>query len=492
MTETTSFPSPIVRSVSSNNITPSDLALKLESPFLFEATEGGWLDGQYSLLGTSFFAVFQSQGAEVSFEYKKADGTWDRYLYNTPDPFPILQSWLNRFRPGQRDNHGDLPFLPGGAVGFFSYDLNRSLEKIGAPSLSEQNLIWPDIYLLFVNTFVLHDPAKSLIHIVHNPALLTEMGWDSKMAYDYGLQEIAAIEDKIKSTDDREIHPLSATSFQYDDAGTVFCAIVSRAKEYIAAGDIFQANLSHRFNATVTSSTIFPLYQTLRKINPSPFSAYLNMGGFEIASGSPERLVRIKRTGEKSFIETRPIAGTCERGKNDAEDQEKIAKLYGSDKERAEHLMLVDLERNDLGRVSKFGSVSVDAFMTLEQYSHLFHLVSNVVGELREGILQTDVIRALFPGGTITGVPKVRCMQIISELEPTARGPYTGALGYIDFNGEMELNIIIRTFCRTGNDLFFQVGAGIVADSDPEREYQETLQKAAALIKAFEQSCRVL
>jgi anthranilate/para-aminobenzoate synthase component I len=260
--------------------------------------------------------------------------------------------------------------------------------------------------------------------------------------------------------------------------------MVSRAKEYIAAGDIFQANLSHRFHATLSGESIFPLYQNLREINPSPFSAYLNMGGFEIASGSPERLVRVKRTKGKFLVETRPIAGTCPRGQDDAEDQEKIAKLYGSEKERAEHLMLVDLERNDLGRVSRFGTVSVDALMTLERYSHLFHLVSNIVGELRESVSATDVISALFPGGTITGVPKVRCMQIISELESHPRGPYTGSLGYIDFSGEIDLNIIIRTFYRKGSDLFFQVGAGIVADSDPEMEYQETLQKAAALIAA--------
>jgi anthranilate/para-aminobenzoate synthase component I len=380
-----------------------------------------------------------------------------------------------------------LPLQFGGAVGFFSYDLNQRLENIPAVTSSNTDAAWPDIYLLFVNALLLYDPAQSLIHIIYNPAPLIEMGWDAKMAYDYGLKEVATIAKKIESVRHQESPPrfpsIKGTKFEYDD-GESFRAAVSRAKEYIAAGDIFQANLSHRFHATLSKETIFPLYQRLREINPSPFSAYFNRGGFEMASGSPERLVRVRREKGKCFIETRPIAGTCPRGQNDAEDQEKIARLYGSEKERAEHLMLVDLERNDLGRVCQFGTVSVDSLMTLERYSHLFHLVSNIVGQLRETASTTDVIRAVFPGGTITGVPKVRCMEIISELESVPRGPYTGSFGYIDFGGEADLNIIIRTFYRKGSDLFFHTGAGIVADSDPEMEYQETLQKAAALIKA--------
>ncbi|MEK7702835.1 MAG: anthranilate synthase component I family protein [Nitrospirota bacterium] len=487
MTQTTPFSSPIIRSVPSDHLSLHDLALKLQASFLFEGSPGGWFDGTVSLLGAAFFATFQSEGEQSSFDHQKEDGTWTRHQYNTPDPLSILQSWLNRFRPTSNQNDLSFPFL-GGAVGFFSYDFNQRLEKtlLDAHSIRGGRSPCPDIHLLFVNAFVLYDHTKPLIHIVYDPAPLIALGWDPKSAYDHSLQEIAFIEEKMKSPNNPDIHDLEATAFQYDESGTAYRMMVSRAKEYIAAGDIFQANLSHRFHATISGKTLFPLYQTLQKINPSPFSAYLNMGGIEIASGSPERLVRVKKTGEKFLVETRPIAGTCERGSNDTEDQEKIAKLYGSNKERAEHLMLVDLERNDLGKVSKFGSVSVDTLMTLERYSHVFHLVSNITGELKESVSSTDVIRALFPGGTITGVPKVRCMQIIAELEKVSRGPYTGALGYLGFNGEMDFNIIIRSFYRKGNDLFFQVGAGIVADSDPDREYQETLHKAAALIKAFD------
>jgi anthranilate/para-aminobenzoate synthase component I len=209
------------------------------------------------------------------------------------------------------------------------------------------------------------------------------------------------------------------------------------------------------------------------------------MGGVEIASSSPERLVRVKKESGSFLIETRPIAGTCPRGLTYEEDQARIAAMYKDEKERAEHLMLVDLERNDIGKVAQFGTVSVDALMALERYSHVSHLVSNIVGRLRESVLAADVIRALFPGGTITGVPKVRCMQIIAEMETRARGLYTGAIGMIDFSGEIDLNIVIRSFIRQGSELSFQVGAGIVADSNPKMEYQETLHKAAALMKAL-------
>jgi anthranilate/para-aminobenzoate synthase component I len=212
------------------------------------------------------------------------------------------------------------------------------------------------------------------------------------------------------------------------------------------------------------------------------------LGTIEIASGSPERLVHLHKETEKRFVETRPIAGTRPRGKNLTEDEKMIRQLYESEKERAEHLMLVDLERNDLGKICRYGSVHVDSLMALEKYSHVIHLVSQIRGEIRPEILPTQVIKALFPGGTITGVPKIRCMQIISELEKKSRGIYTGAIGYITFSGEMDLNIAIRTWVRHHDTLTFQVGAGIVADSDPDLEYQETLQKAAALMNALQDS----
>jgi len=442
--------------------------LRLQGSFIFEGASSGWFDGQYSLIGRSSFAVFKSSGSEALFEFQHADGTTARHTYQNQDPLIILQSWLNRFRSVSCGADNLLPFQSGGAVGFISYE-------------------W-DIYLHFINCFLLYDHTKSLIHIVYNPAPLIEIGWPEKVAYQAGLRAIDEIEKAIEANTPHHSDLLLTGEMHSLLDGASYRAMVSRAKAYIAAGDIFQANLSHCFRANVDGRSIYPLYQKLREINPSPFSAYLNMGGttpasgVEIASGSPERLVRMR----KGVIETRPIAGTCPRGLTCEEDQELLAALYKNEKERAEHLMLVDLARNDIGKVAKFGTVQVNALMALEQYSHVSHLVSNIVGELRESASETDVIRALFPGGTITGVPKIRCMQIITELEGgQPRGLYTGSIGMIDFSGEIDFNIVIRSFIRKGSALSFQVGAGIVADSDPEMEYQETLQKAAALMKAL-------
>ncbi|MBI4340753.1 MAG: anthranilate synthase component I family protein [Candidatus Omnitrophica bacterium] len=259
-----------------------------------------------------------------------------------------------------------------------------------------------------------------------------------------------------------------------------FEAMVCRALEHIRAGDIFQANVAQRFTAPWRGSA-WPLYEALRRINPSPFACWLQSDHFTVASASPERLVRV----QQEAIDTRPIAGTRPRGVGPSEEALNSLELLLSEKERAEHLMLVDLARNDLGRVCRPGSVGVNELFTLEAYSHVLHLVSDVAGRLRRGIGPVDVIRAVFPGGTITGCPKVRCMQILRELEPVARGLYTGSLGYIGFDGTMDLNIAIRTVIVEQDRLSFHVGAGIVADSTPEREYAETLVKAAALIEAL-------
>jgi aminodeoxychorismate synthase component I len=260
-----------------------------------------------------------------------------------------------------------------------------------------------------------------------------------------------------------------------------YMEMVRRAKNYIRAGDIFQANLSQRLTAEVGDLDPFRLYGVLRKINPSPFAAYLDLQGFQLVSSSPERLMRL----HDRVVDTRPIAGTRPRGKDTEGDRAMSVELITNEKERAEHIMLIDLERNDIGRVCDYGSVQVDELMVLEEYSHVIHIVSNVQGRLHEKKDMFDLIRATFPGGTITGVPKVRCMEIIDELEPVQRGPYTGSIGYLGFNGDMDLNIIIRTFVIKDGRAHVQVGAGIVADSDPEREYYETLHKADALLQAL-------
>jgi anthranilate/para-aminobenzoate synthase component I len=258
--------------------------------------------------------------------------------------------------------------------------------------------------------------------------------------------------------------------------------MVRACKDYIAAGDIYQANLSQRFSAGLGGRDPLRLYEVLREVNPSPFAAYGEFGDLTIVSSSPERLVRLRG----GVADTRPIAGTRRRGRDIAEDQDLTVELLTNEKERAEHIMLLDLERNDLGRVCSYGTVVVDELMVVEDYSHVIHIVSNVRGELAPGKDGFDLVRATFPGGTITGVPKVRCMEIIDELEPVARGPYTGSLGYFANTGDLDLNIIIRTFAVKDGTAYAQTGAGIVADSDPRREYAETLEKAGALARALE------
>ncbi|MBI3331300.1 MAG: anthranilate synthase component I family protein [Candidatus Omnitrophica bacterium] len=283
------------------------------------------------------------------------------------------------------------------------------------------------------------------------------------------------------SAEGREAAPrlstVEATSTQAE-----FEAMVARALEHIRAGDIFQANVSQRFTAPWGARRPLPLYAALRRINPSPFACYLSCGELAVVSCSPERLVRV----QDGRIDTRPIAGTRPRGLTPTEDALNSLELLLSDKERAEHIMLVDLARNDLGRVCETGTVAVNDLMTLEDYSHVIHIVSDISGALRRGADAVDVIRAVFPGGTITGCPKVRCMEILRALEPVARGLYTGSLGYLGFDGTMDLNIAIRTMVVRAGRLSFHVGSGIVADSDPEREYRETLDKAGALLAALQ------
>jgi anthranilate/para-aminobenzoate synthase component I len=257
--------------------------------------------------------------------------------------------------------------------------------------------------------------------------------------------------------------------------------MVRRAKEYILDGDIFQSNLSQRLELDYDGDSL-DLYDALRAVNPSPFAGYLEFDGYQIISSSPERLVQLQ--GRKA--QTRPIAGTRRRGTDFGEDDSLTEELNLDPKERAEHIMLVDLERNDMGRVCDYGSVKVNELMVNEAYSHVIHIVSNVQGELHERKDAYDLLRAMFPGGTITGCPKVRCMEIIDELEPVRRGPYTGSFGYIGYNGDMDMNIIIRTLVRRGDRVYMQAGAGIVADSDPEREYHESLRKAEAMVRAVE------
>lgn len=451
---------------------------------LFEGMPGGWFDGRFTLLAGDPFAQFQSKGQTSRFD---DFGEGERASLLRPgNPLTHLQEWLDRFQtPPLEGLLSDIPFLQGGAAGFFSYDLVRQWERIPPPSIQNPSL--PDMLLLFFNLFILLDHQREELLLIYNPLPGIELGRSEEAARREGAEKIAALRAKLIGAlpPAQERQPFSP-DIEAGLSREAYIERVLRAKEYIAAGDIFQANLSHRFRIASSSLSFSALYRRLREINPSPFAAYLDLGGVQIASGSPERLVQVKPSRGKRLVSTRPIAGTRPRGENEAEDERMIRALYKSEKERAEHLMLVDLERNDLGKVCRYGSIQVNELMSLEKYSHVFHLVSNIHGELRPEATLTEVFQALFPGGTITGVPKIRCMEILSELEDRARGIYTGALGYIGFTGEMDLNIAIRTWVRQGAEMTFQVGAGIVADSDPEKEYRETLQKAAALLKALE------
>lgn len=380
----------------------------------------------------------------------------------------------------------ELPPFQGGAIGMLSYDFVRYIENIPGNAIDDLRI--PDAHFLLADKVIAFDHLAKKAWLVISPgARDMELGYkdlsdiDWGRAYDFAEEELGVKESKVNSITP-ELRDSSTLKLNYEMSKEQYMDIVRRAKEYISAGDIFQANLSQRIAARIGSRDPLEIYKVLRDINPSPFAAYADFGDYQLVSSSPERLVSIK----EGIIETRPIAGTRPRGRDSREDTLMRAELLLNEKERAEHIMLIDLERNDIGRVSEYDSVVVDELMITEDYSHVIHIVSNVRGVLMKGKTCFDLVKAAFPGGTITGVPKIRCMEIIDELEPVRRGPYTGSLGYIGFSGNMDMNIIIRTFVIKDGFAYVQAGAGIVADSDPEREYYETLKKAEALIKTLE------
>jgi len=382
----------------------------------------------------------------------------------------------------------ELPPFQGGAIGLLCYDFVRYIEDIPGNALDDLRI--PDAHFLMADKVIAFDHLDKKAWLVISPgARDLELGYRDLSDIDWGSAYDLAEETVRKFGSTKKLHSnpselpgFRASALTYEMSKEQYMDIVRMAKEYIAAGDIFQANLSQRIAAQIGGRDPFEVYKLLRGINPSPFAAYADFGDYQIVSSSPERLVNLNN----GVIETRPIAGTRPRGRDSNEDSRMRAELLLNEKERAEHIMLIDLERNDIGRVSEYDSVVVDELMITEDYSHVIHIVSNIRGLLMKGKTCFDLIKAAFPGGTITGVPKIRCMEIIDELEPVRRGPYTGSLGYIGFSGNMDLNIIIRTFLIKNGFAYVQAGAGIVADSDPEREYYETLKKAEALIKTLE------
>jgi para-aminobenzoate synthetase component 1 len=423
-------------------------------------------DGRYSIIGLRPFAVLVAKDGQLTVQ---SEGKIETFFGN---PLQRMKEW---FRQWGTEKVPDAPDFQGGAIGYVSYDCARYIEKL--PVLAEDDLQMPDLYfLVFDDVFVYDHVAKALYIMTHYLA-----GEENE-----AKQRLAHYEQMwTKDVSDVTL----SFSPRYDGEETVsmsesqFIEAVEKVRQYIAQGDVFQVNLSVRQSKRLLTHPL-AIYEKLRLLNPSPYMAYMQFPEFQIVSGSPELLVKKKG----ACVSTRPIAGTRSRGKTTKEDEEIAKSLIENEKERAEHLMLVDLERNDLGRVCKYGTVKVDEFMTVEKYSHVMHLVSHVSGELAEGKDAFDVISAVFPGGTITGAPKVRTMEIIEELEPVRRGIYTGSIGWIGFNGDMELNIVIRTMIAKDGLAHVQAGAGIVIDSHPKYEYKECLKKAFALWKAKELS----
>lgn len=421
--------------------------------------------GRYNIVGLNPVAVIQGKGEKLHISESGKE------TIKRGNPLDLMQEYMEKWKT---DYNPEYPPFQGGAIGYFSYDCIRYIEKL--PSLAEDDLNIPDIYfLLFDDVFVYDQKEKLLWIITHYVDKHAEAEARLNEWKDLWVAEVP----EVTMPFERPKKKNEAVAF----TETGFMKAVECIQEYIGAGDVFQVNLSTRQERTLQTHPL-EIYTSLREINPSPYMGYLELGDFQIVSGSPELL--IKKQGTE--VSTRPIAGTRSRGADEQEDEELARELIENEKERAEHVMLVDLERNDLGRVCKYGTVEVDEFMVIEKYSHVMHIVSNVRGEVEEDKDAFDLVKAVFPGGTITGAPKIRTMEIIEELEPVRRGIYTGSIGWIGYSGDTELNIVIRTLLAKDGKAHVQAGAGIVIDSNPENEYKESLKKAIALWRAKERS----
>jgi anthranilate synthase component 1 len=468
---------PVVKSVSADLLTPVSaflaIAGKERHAFLLESIERGEQIGRYTFLGARPYMRVRAFGGKVEVE---RHGRSEKHPGNL---FQVVKELLRAHHPATVPG---LPPFTAGAVGYFSYDVVRQLENIGKSAKDDLGL--PDAELMFFDRLLAFDHLRHQIHIVAAADVSRE---SARKAYDRAVRDIAAIEKKLASGQRpglwrKSVHKKPAKlKIHAATSRDRFLKSVQRCKEYIAAGDIFQVVLSQRLDFKPEVAP-FDLYRALRQVNPSPYLYFLRMDDTHILGSSPEMLVRV--TGRK--LEYRPIAGTHPRGRDEAEDARLEQQMLNDEKERAEHVMLVDLGRNDLGRVSEYGSVKVKDLMYVERYSHVMHLVSALEGKLRKGLDALDAFAACFPAGTLSGAPKVRAMQIIEELEPTRRGIYGGSVLYADFAGNLDSCIGIRTLLMQGKHAFLQAGAGIVADSDPASEFQESMNKAQALLRAVE------
>lgn len=470
---------PVYREIIADMDTPVSAFLKLGdkvNSFLLESVVGGEQLGRYSFLGINPYLSITARGNSATIEGEEA-----AQLEGVKDPLKLVEERVLAYRPAPVEG---LPPFSGGAVGYLGYDAIRYFERI--PKEAKDDLKLPEMVFLFTDTVVAFDHIKHKIKVIAN-VRVNENGVDKNALYSQALEKIDEIIKMLRSplehTQLVEMASFKTRQFSSNVSRERFSEMVERAKKYIHNGDIFQVVLSQRF-ATPLSIEPFDVYRVLRTINPSPYMIYLRLADCVIAGASPEPLIQV----QDGVVTTRPIAGTRPRGKSAEEEESLELDLLADEKERAEHVMLVDLGRNDLGRVCDPGTVKVDELMYVERYSHVMHIVSTVSGDLMPDKSAFDALRAAFPAGTVSGAPKIRAMEIIDELEPSLRGPYAGVYGYFGFNGNLDCGITIRTIVIKDRNAYIQAGAGIVADSVPEKEYIETQNKARALFAAIDQA----
>jgi anthranilate synthase component I len=467
--------------------TPVSALLKLRAGepegapcFLLESAEQGQV-GRYSFVGIRPRALLRwsdgilSEWGGDEHPASAAPGATSE----APDPYAALAAYLDRLRPAPVEG---LPPFAGGAVGFFGYDLVRTVEPLGEPNPDPLGL--PDMALMVTDVLLAFDHLRHELTVVACAFADEEGGIDA--AYERAAAQIAEVRRRLRGAVPAPESPVltEPPTFSSNLEREEFEAAVERIVEYVHAGDAFQVVPSQRFSAPAPVEA-FSIYRGLRVVNPSPYMYFLDFGDFQIAGASPEPLVKVK--GRR--VETRPIAGTYPRAGDEEEDRRLAERLLGDPKERAEHVMLVDLGRNDLGRVCEYGTVKVDELMVVETYSHVLHIVSQVSGTLREGVGGMDVLRSALPAGTLSGAPKVRAMQIIDELEPVKRCSYGGAIGYLSWNGDLDTAIHIRTVVVKDGQIHVQTGGGTVADAKPAYEYNESVNKAKAVFRAVELAC---
>jgi anthranilate synthase component 1 len=472
---------PVYRQLTGDSLTPVSAfgRINRSAPsFLFESVIGGEKVGRFSFLGTEPFLRFEARGHEVKITGASDPAASRRY--QSADPFRELEALVDRYRSVHVSG---LPRFTGGAVGYAAYDAVRYTEHL--PNVPRDDRGLPDLSFSFFDRMVLFDHIRKTVLVVAQAHL--EPGADPRKAYQVAADRVDELVSRLTAGgSELELRDIDAegpvsleprSNFTRDE----YEKVVRHCQEYIRAGDVFQVVPSQRFQVQ-TQAPPFNIYRVLRVVNPSPFLFYLTFDDFSLIGSSPEILVRV----EDGLVTIRPLAGTRRRGRDEAEDQALATELLADPKERAEHIMLVDLGRNDVGRVAEYNSVRLSDIMKVERYSHVMHITSNVTGQLQAGKSAFDALRAGLPAGTVSGAPKVRAMQIIDEVEPTKRGPYAGAVGYIDFTGNMDTCIALRTLVIQGQTAYIQAGGGVVYDSEPGAEYDETVSKARGLLKAIE------